>query len=57
MGATNAVGVVRELRSTLTGAGDIDWRTQAKEKLEVNSLSMAGIKLTLRNHIASEVLK
>jgi len=54
--AKDALSIVRELRSTLTGPGDMVWRSQASEKLEVNFLSMTGIKFKLKDNVASDML-
>ncbi len=54
--ATDALGIVRELRATLSGPGDMVWRAQANEKLEVNSLSMTKIKSNLKDSVASDIL-
>jgi DEAD/DEAH box helicase/Helicase C-terminal domain len=54
---SNALAVVRELRSTLTGPGDMVWRAQANETLEMKGLTMAKIVAMLRKSSASDFFK
>jgi len=55
--AENALSIIRSLRSTLAGPGDIVWRAEAYSILSANDLSMNIILERLKDSIARDKLK
>lgn len=55
--ARNAVGVIRELRRTYPGSGDLEWRDEAARKYSDNKMDPEGLINWLRSQSAAELLK
>lgn len=55
--AKNALGVIRELRSTFPGPGDLMWRATAAQKYNDNKMSPRLIIEYLKSNIAKNSLK
>lgn len=54
--ASNAMGVIRELRETFVETGDMDWRAKAADRLCSEQLDILGLTKKLRSSIAKDIL-
>ena len=55
--ASEALSVIRELRTTFKEIGDIGWRSEAISKLEANGLNFGSIYDQLSSNLAADVLE
>ncbi|MBB6095033.1 hypothetical protein HNQ60_003920 [Povalibacter uvarum] len=55
--ATQALAVLRELRTTFSESGDIDWRIKAAEAFEENAMDAPGLHARLSRQRASDRLE
>ena len=55
--AGQALGVLRELKRTLPGEGDLAWRAEAAQTLSENGLTMEAIRKSRSQSLAKDVLR
>lgn len=54
--AAQALGVLRELRHTFTGAGNLAWRAEAAARIDAAGMTAAALHLRLAPKVASRLL-
>lgn len=55
--AQTAMRAMREIRKTFVEPGDLVWRAQATEILQLHGVDVVSLKKTLKNRVAKEYLK